>query len=66
MALLFVGSFDSSNLLFSLCNSLGQKGIILGLLLLLGLETALLERKQMTATLETFWRDQSLNLGAGK
>ena len=60
---LFVRGFDSSNLLFSFCDPLGQKGVVLGFLLLLSLEMAFLERKQMAPTLETLWRNQSLNLG---
>jgi len=63
MTSLFVRGFDSSNLLFSFRDPLGQKGVVLGLLLLLGLEMALLERVQMAATLETFRRNQSLDLG---
>ena len=60
---LFVRGFDGSNLLFSFRHPLGQKGVVLGLLLLLSLEMAFLERKQMTSTLETLRRNQSLNLG---
>ena len=60
---LFVRGFDGSNLLFSFRDPLGQKGIVLGLLLLLTMETALLERMQMAAALEAFWRNQSLDLG---
>lgn len=57
--------FDGSDLLFSFRKSLGQKAVVLGLLLFLGLETALLEGEQMAATLETLGRYQSLDLGAG-
>jgi len=59
--LLFVRGFGGSDLLFSIRQSLGQKGVILGLLFLLGLEMALLERKQMAATLEALWSHQSLD-----
>ena len=55
--------FDSSNLLFSFCDLLGQKGIVLSLLLLLGMETALLESTQMTTALEALWCNQSLDFG---
>jgi len=64
ITLLLVRGLHSSNLLFSFCNPLGQKSVVLGLVLFLGLEMALLEREQMTATLETFWRNQPLDLGA--
>jgi len=60
--LLFVGGFDSSNLLLSFRKAFGQKCVVLDLLLFLGLETALLERMQVTATLETLWRHQPLDL----
>ena len=64
IASLFVRGFDSSNLLFSFCDPLCQKGVVLGLLLFLSLETALLKGEQMTATLETLRRNQTLDLGA--
>jgi len=60
---LLVRGFDSSNLLFSFRHPLGQKSVVLGLVLFLGLEMTLLERKQMTATLETFRGNQPLDLG---
>lgn len=62
--LLFVRGFDSSDLLFSFRKPLGQERVVLGLLLFLGLETALLERMQMTTTLEALWCHQPLDLGA--
>jgi hypothetical protein len=62
--LLLVRGFGGSNLLFSFRESFGQNSVVLSFLLLLGLEMALLERKQMAAALQALWSHQSLDLGA--
>ena len=60
--LLLVCGFSGSNLLFSFRDSFSQESVVLSFLFFLSLEPALLERKQMTATLQALWRHQSLDL----
>lgn len=61
-----VSSLDSGSLCLFLGNTLGDEGVVLCLLLLLVLDTAALERAQVTAALKTEGSDETLDFGTAK
>lgn len=56
-----MGSLDSSNLLLLLRDTLGDKRLVLDLLLLLGLDASALEGAEVTAALQAERGDETLN-----
>lgn len=61
-----VAGLDGSDLGLLLGDTLGKDDIVLGLLLLLCVETSALDRAEMTLALETLRSNQTLNFGTRK
>jgi hypothetical protein len=59
-----VGCLDGGNLLLLLGKTLGDEGVVLDLLLLLGFETSALEGTEVTAALETDGSNETLDFGS--
>lgn len=60
---LLVRGLDGGDLLLLLGDALGDERVVLGLLLLLVLDLAGLDRVQVTAALETLGRNEALDFG---